>query len=175
MKRSWGWKGAMIALMFWVGYVFAMRGLAEVGKLEYGPIRHVRPLYVASWRAHRALAAPGQALVDLVWNCLGLRLYPRISARIEQYVPPWTGQWRLCPTLGYELRLGPSAERPLPPWIKRYSGPQAHTFVRPDALPFLVHMLLLPGFFLSLAGALAGLALAAVTGAEPADREADEP
>ncbi len=158
MKWSWGWKGAMIALMFWVGYVFAMLGLGEVGELEYGPIRRVRPLYVATWRAHRALAAPGQALVNLVWNYLGLRLYPRISPRIEQYVPPWTGQWRLCPTLGYELRLGPSPERPPPPWMKRYSGPQAHTFVRPEPLPFLMHLLVLPGAVSAGAGLVAGLA-----------------
>lgn len=156
MKWSWGWKGAVIAAVLWVGYVFGMCGLdradpAPLSQTPQNPV--VGVIQGALHRCHRVLAEPGETIINAVWLRVGRVVYPRISGGAESIRPPFVpkgeeGRWVLCPGVYFA------------PMTSEFSLLQWCLQVRPEPMPFAVHLLLLPGIAAGAMGFLLGLTLA---------------
>ena len=141
MKWLWGWKGAAIALVLWVVYVFLTLGLGGLADTASRSSLTIRPLDAV----HRGLAVPGEAMVNAVWDHIGRRLYPSILQRVPI---GHSGGWTLDP-VGY-------LAWPDPPDGVRFLGFVTGVLVRPTPLEFLVHVLLLPGLAAAMGGFVVG-------------------
>ncbi len=154
MKRSWGWKGAVIGFVVWVAYVFGMRALEEIGERQYGPMRRVQPLSTVVERAHRGLAAPGEVLINAAWRFAGRAVYPRISHGISGQPAPdlledENFRWALYPMVCFEDSTS-------------VMETCLYIYWKPERLAFALHLIGLPGAAMAGMGSIFGLILSFV-------------
>ena len=184
MKWRWAWRGALIPVAVWVGYIGAMVGLGRLSEAVQ-PVSQQPPWRRAAMSVYRVGSSPGEALVNAIWANGGYRLCPFERQTVPK---PELGRWRLFPrVMLVTVTVSRAPKRALPPGAfagnpvsrlaeEATSDGYYHAFTWSDSpRGFPLHLLLLPGAVVAVIGFLIGLSAGALRQRWSSPAEAQAP